>query len=56
MLPNAIQFKLTGAAHYWWRYGNNVAQFRKLARWAQQVVDAREHIRQAATVAFQSLS
>ena len=54
LLPNALQIKLTAAAHYWWRYQPRSQQFCKLAVWAEMVVDVREVLRAAATASNSS--
>lgn len=48
LLPSAVQIKLTAASHYWWRYNPNPKQFRKLAQWALDIIEARHMIREAA--------
>ena len=48
LLPSAVQIKLTSAAHYWWRYNPNPKQFRKLAHWSLDIIEARSMIREAA--------
>ena len=48
LLPNVTQIKFMAAAHFWYKYQPNVAQFTKLARWSSLVSVNRELIRAAA--------